>query len=1145
MTKFFDFLNRFFDSNNNSTAAKAQKQRRGRSCRIEELEGREMLSAAPWTLVDDFSNFSLPTESETIIVNTALPEKADLPINALGDMPTPTTVTFTGDTFTTTRTISVGGEFHLYELNVSAADIVAGRMYAFETNEISIDTAITLFDKDGDVLDYNDDSGANGDYLEWMPTEEGIYYVGIARYSNNYNPMDADSGTGSSTGTYGLTITQGEVVPAASDVGDTRATAASVVFNASGIYTITQMIGDGDHGSRDVDMFKIEVTAQDFAAGKAYEFSLSRPFGGSYLYSYLRLFNDTGSSHVVSSSDSYLFWVPPAEGTYYLGISGNGNSSYNPDTPNTGSWGYTGDYTLTIKQATVTKLTAPAGVSVVANGETGLTVSWEEVPDAANYTIEYATDANFTKNVQTRSASGTSYGITGLTPGTTYYIHVRANGTGNLTLNSDYSAPLSKAPGFAVDKNYPTINKTVSVAKANAINAITLTWTLPAAHKSKTNELRIEVFASNNNVKALGVITLSVGDDGKYTATSVTSHLTSGRLTITNVKVNEDNSITISGLQANKKYTVFAQARDTRSQTASVALKLTASTTKYAAVKITDKKSGDGTVTLSWSDANEKTTTRYFVAVYYDAKCTQSVWYPTFLNADGSDGYDVLSNNYRYNAANVTAKTVTIAGLASQKYTITVTAVTDGDVSTNVAAVAKITIAPNRFDAVKNLNVNAGKAAGTVLLKWDAAPNATSYTIGVYDAKGKSVKWDGDRLNADGSATYDGKATTVMITGLAAQKYTFTVRASKTVTVGTYLDKDGNLILDDGKPRERTAVAYSATAKKVGAPERYDAVKNLKVNAGSALGTVILEWDASSGAKGYHVMVLDSKGEEADFEDYLSADGSKYYDGEATKVMITGLTSQKYTFVVIAYKEVTVGTYLDADGNPQKDGEGNVIPRTDYAYSAIAKKTGSPARFDSVKGLKVRDAKTNSVRLLWNESSNADLYYIRVYDVKEKEFVRSTETPNTAITITGLDSGTKYQFFVSARKNSVKVGTSTSGEDMLSEAWSSAAKANGSTKKENKFSFTVNVTNVGNSAYTLNWGSDSNVSTYYIYVVVGKEKTYLDSVSGSSYADRLITYNYTNSDLKPGTKYSFLILGYYGGNLIAENKISVTTEKLS
>ena len=74
--KNFDFRRIFGNSNDSNSASKkrVKKQRRGRTCRIEELEGREMLSVTPWTLADDDFNLSQATENETVIVDNTLPD---------------------------------------------------------------------------------------------------------------------------------------------------------------------------------------------------------------------------------------------------------------------------------------------------------------------------------------------------------------------------------------------------------------------------------------------------------------------------------------------------------------------------------------------------------------------------------------------------------------------------------------------------------------------------------------------------------------------------------------------------------------------------------------------------------------------------------------------------------------------------------------------------------------------------------------------------------------------------------------------------------------------------------------------------------------------------------------------------------------
>ena len=47
--KNFDFLRLFTNNSPSSNKKASQKRRRGRTCRIEELEGREMLSVSPFS----------------------------------------------------------------------------------------------------------------------------------------------------------------------------------------------------------------------------------------------------------------------------------------------------------------------------------------------------------------------------------------------------------------------------------------------------------------------------------------------------------------------------------------------------------------------------------------------------------------------------------------------------------------------------------------------------------------------------------------------------------------------------------------------------------------------------------------------------------------------------------------------------------------------------------------------------------------------------------------------------------------------------------------------------------------------------------------------------------------------------------------
>ena len=107
--------------------------------------------------------------------------------------------------------------------------------------------------------------------------------------------------------------------------------------------------GDIDVGT-DVDMFRINVTA-----GERIAFDIDER-GDSNIDSYIRLFNQNGTEldHNDDGAapgepftyESYLEFAFGNTGAYYLGVSGYGNSSYNPITGDGDSSGETGMYTI-------------------------------------------------------------------------------------------------------------------------------------------------------------------------------------------------------------------------------------------------------------------------------------------------------------------------------------------------------------------------------------------------------------------------------------------------------------------------------------------------------------------------------------------------------------------------------------------------------------------------------------------------------------------------------------------------------------------------------------------------------------------------------------------------------------------------------
>ena len=155
------------------------------------------------------------------------------------------------------------------------------------------------------------------------------------------------------------------------DAGDTLATAAELGIS-SGDIRLSGRVGDGSRGTRDVDMFRVTL-----AAGQTITIDIdaSTLSGGSTLDSYLRLFNSAGRQLAANDDDgaffdSLLTFRASTAGTYYVGISGYGNSGYNPTRAGSGRAGSTGDYQA---RFALTGATAGAGVRIAGFRDTSTT----------------------------------------------------------------------------------------------------------------------------------------------------------------------------------------------------------------------------------------------------------------------------------------------------------------------------------------------------------------------------------------------------------------------------------------------------------------------------------------------------------------------------------------------------------------------------------------------------------------------------------------------------------------------------------------------------------------------------------------------------------------------------------------------------
>jgi subtilisin family serine protease len=133
--------------------------------------------------------------------------------------------------------------------------------------------------------------------------------------------------------------------PTLVDAGDTLATAAALGIT-SGSVRLAGRIGDGSFGSRDVDLYRVVLAAGQTLTVDVDAETLS---GGSTLDSYLRIFGSAGRQLAANDDsggtyDSLLSFRATTAGTYFVGISGYGNSAYSSTRGGSGRIGSTGVY---------------------------------------------------------------------------------------------------------------------------------------------------------------------------------------------------------------------------------------------------------------------------------------------------------------------------------------------------------------------------------------------------------------------------------------------------------------------------------------------------------------------------------------------------------------------------------------------------------------------------------------------------------------------------------------------------------------------------------------------------------------------------------------------------------------------------------
>ncbi|NEO57053.1 MAG: tandem-95 repeat protein, partial [Okeania sp. SIO3B5] len=293
--------------------------------------------------------------------------------------------TFNGEIGDNTNILQ-GEDVDLFKFDLDIGETVNFNLPEFldEDNFPISPATVRLFDSNGSDIGW--ETGIDPGTGTFFTPIAGTFYLGISADGNNfYDPNTEGSGSGPFFGTFGsydLTIetigrTMGDEEP-----NDTlvEATDTGLTVTNPGTYTFSGEIGDNSNilQGEDVDLFKFDLDIGETVNFNLPEFLDENNFPVGIAT--VRLFDSTGFD---------MGWEPgidpgtgtfftPIAGTFYLGISADGNSFYDPNTEGSGSgpfFGTFGSYDLTIETIGRTMGDEEPNDTLVEATDTGLTVT--------------------------------------------------------------------------------------------------------------------------------------------------------------------------------------------------------------------------------------------------------------------------------------------------------------------------------------------------------------------------------------------------------------------------------------------------------------------------------------------------------------------------------------------------------------------------------------------------------------------------------------------------------------------------------------------------------------------------------------------------------------------------------------------------
>lgn len=218
-----------------------------------------------------------------------------------------------------------------------------------------------------------------------------------------------------------------------------------------------------------VEEYKLTVRVDNYTDGKTMEFQIVQ--NDSTVFK-------SGTASIVTNSASYSCTIN-ADRKYKVCCRASNGSD----------WSEWSDYTSNVECKV--KPSAPSGItSCKALSETSIELKWSKVNSAKTYDIEYATKKEYlgASNASTtiNSIEGTTYIITGLGSGETYFFRVRAvNEQGSSTWTSAASTVIGTKPGA------PTTWSSTTTALVNDV--VVLYWVHNSQDGSKETDAQLEL----------------------------------------------------------------------------------------------------------------------------------------------------------------------------------------------------------------------------------------------------------------------------------------------------------------------------------------------------------------------------------------------------------------------------------------------------------------------------------------------------------------------------------------------------------------------------------------------------------------------------------------------------------------------------